>query len=211
MATDCTPPRTLIVAVTASVAVLITETVPSPWLATKTWLPSGVTAASYGREPTGIVAVTVSLEVSTTDTMLAEGFGTYSSVPAARAGETGPSSRPASATGAASASAARGGRRRVTAALTRERNISIPYVERKQKKDRFSGIRVSHRESSGPLATQESMAPTPTLRTNYRSRALSLGAQSAGVSQELRTCSQGQRGRRADRCEQERPACLGAY
>ena len=80
-------------------------------------------------EPTGIVAVTVPLEVSTTDTMLAEGSGTYSSVPAARAGETGPSSRPASATGAASATAARGGRCRVTAALTRERNISIPYVE----------------------------------------------------------------------------------
>src|SRR5215470_16151137 len=143
MATDCTPPGTVIVAVTASVAVLITETVLSPWLPTRTWLPSGVTAALYGSEPTGIVAVTVSLEVSTTDTMLAEGFGTYSSVPAARAGETGPSSRPASATGAASASEALG-RRRVTAALTRERNISIPYVERKLKKNRSSGIRVSH-------------------------------------------------------------------
>src|ERR1700726_1774251 len=119
MATDCTPPRTLIVAVMASVGVLITETVPSPWLATKTWLPSGVTAASYGREPTGIVAVTVSLEVVYTNNMLAEGFDTFSSVTAARAGQTGRSSRPASATGATSASAARGGRRRVTAALPR--------------------------------------------------------------------------------------------
>ena len=57
----------------AWVAVSITSTPPTPGLTkypTYAWEPSGENATGSGIEPTGIVAVTVFVAVSSTDTLL---------------------------------------------------------------------------------------------------------------------------------------------
>jgi|HubBroStandDraft_3_1064219.scaffolds.fasta_scaffold204880_2 hypothetical protein len=46
------------VAITVSAAVLITDTVPLPWLVTNTSVPAGLTATPTGATPTVMVAVT---------------------------------------------------------------------------------------------------------------------------------------------------------
>jgi hypothetical protein len=63
-----------IVAVTAFVAVAMTDTVLEDWFVTSTLLPSGLTAAPTGVTPTPIVAVTVLVVVSMTDTVLSSTF-----------------------------------------------------------------------------------------------------------------------------------------
>jgi hypothetical protein len=59
----------------------MTDTSPPPSLAESTWLPSGVTAVSIGKLPTGIVAVMVLVAGFSTETELPVRFGTYTVVP----------------------------------------------------------------------------------------------------------------------------------
>ena len=63
------------------VAVLITETVWSPELATYINVPSGLMATPLGLEPTRMVACTIPVVVSITETVPSPTFATYANLP----------------------------------------------------------------------------------------------------------------------------------
>jgi hypothetical protein len=75
MAIATGPGKPVMIAVTESVAVAITETVLSPEFATKSLLPSGVIAKDPALLP-GMLPITVPVAVLTTDTVLSPEFAT---------------------------------------------------------------------------------------------------------------------------------------